>query len=241
MSFFSIKKCPICGKLQRKFIQIGQDSPAIKKCKIIGAGLRNSGCVKCGSTDRDRFVYIYLKHLNIFKRKSRTPLRILHVAPEKMISSALCRAKNFEYIMGDKYEEGYEYNENVIKLDVRNLPYEDEYFDMVICNHVLEHINDDLNAMKEIWRVLKKGGKAILQVPISKEIENTIENISITDPNKRFELFGQSDHVRIYEKRNYIKRLEDAGFKVKVIRLKNCEYYFYGLNFNEDLYVVIKE
>ena len=101
-----------------------------------------------------------------------------------------------------------------IKLDVQNMPLDDSSFDIVICNHVLEHIDDDFKAMSEIFRVLKHGGFAILQVPADYSRENTYENPAITSPKEREIHFWQKDHVRLYGK-DYPKRLEKVGFKVK--------------------------
>jgi ubiquinone/menaquinone biosynthesis C-methylase UbiE len=120
-------------------------------------------------------------------------------------------------------------------MSVLNIPFEDNYFDLIICNHVLEHIPNDIDAMKEIYRVLKKGGEAILQVPISKNSEITFENFSITEPKEREIVFGQFDHVRIYGQ-DYPTRLEKSGFKPQRINISK-KYEKYGLNLDEDLFI----
>jgi len=116
---------------------------------------------------------------------------------------------------------------------------------MVICNHVLEHIINDAKAMSEIYRVLTSKGTAILQVPISNQLEHTYEDSSITDPKLREKHFGQFDHVRIYGK-DYVNRLENAGFKIETYNLFNDDpagdkLNQFALNKNERLFVGYKE
>jgi len=104
-----------------------------------------------------------------------------------------------------------------VKIDVQAMPFENDSFDIVICNHVLEHVEDDIKAMKEIYRILRKGGFAIMQVPFSSSMERTHEDSSITDPRERERQFRQKDHLRLYGK-DYTERVKKAGF---VIRDKN--------------------
>lgn len=119
-----------------------------------------------------------------------------------------------------------------------SLPFKEEVFDVVLCNHVLEHIIDDKKAMAEIFRVLKIGGIAILQVPVSHKLIHTYEDCSITEPEQRKKAFGQFDHVRIYGM-DYPQRLESIGFKVEKINISQ-QYPKYGLNPEEDLFVCHK-
>jgi len=120
-------------------------------------------------------------------------------------------------------------------MNVLNIPFEDDYFDLIICNHLLEHVPEDISAMKELYRVLKKPGKAILQVPISKKLDITYEDFSITDPKQREASFGQFDHVRIYGQ-DYKDRLESAGFKVERINISD-EFMKYGIAKEEDIFI----
>ena len=99
-----------------------------------------------------------------------------------------------------------------IRLDIADMNFEDNFFDVIICSHVLEHVKDDQKAMHELFRVLKPKGIAILQVPISKTARETFEDFSITTPEGREKYFGQKDHVRIYGK-NYKERLNSVHFK----------------------------
>ena len=115
---------------------------------------------------------------------------------------------NIDYLTADLNPEGV-----MVKMDITDIDYPDSTFDTIICNHVLEHIIDDHKAMSELHRVLKPGGWAILQVPISFSLDKTFEDASVTAPEEREQVFGQCDHVRIYAP-DYIDRLEQAGFQV---------------------------
>lgn len=134
---------------------------------------------------------------------------MLHVAPE------VCFMKPFEQQHGNGYITGdIESPLAKIKMDVLNIPFEDNSFDVAMCNHVMEHVNDDIKAMKEFYRVLKPGGWAIFQVPFFYPIpDTTLEDSSIITPKEREKVYGQDDHVRLYGK-DYANRLRQAGFKV---------------------------
>lgn len=103
-----------------------------------------------------------------------------------------------------------------VKADICDLPFKDNEFDFIICNHVLEHIPDDTKAMQEIYRILTPGGTAILQVPYNTDLEKTYEDDSITDPKERARIFGQYDHVRVYGM-DYFSKLESIGFTVEAV------------------------
>jgi len=187
--------CPICDHSFRKMLTGGTDLEVIKEKNIIGAGIRpNSVCPRCQSTDRDRLVFLYLKNkTEIFNQKAK----VLHIGPEPSLYRRLKKHKNILYVTGTKFSEGFYYHKDIDSIDLLRLPFNDGEFDMVICNHVLEHIINDAKAMSEIYRVLTSKGTAILQVPISNQLEHTYEDSSITDPKLREETFWQFDHVRI--------------------------------------------
>jgi ubiquinone/menaquinone biosynthesis C-methylase UbiE len=144
----------------------------------------------------------------------------LHIAPDKGIYGLLKKLSNLNYTAGDYFAESYEYDKEVIKLDITNIQFPDNSFDFLLCVHVLEHIEDDAKAMSEVYRVLKKGGQAVLQVPIDANRETTYEDASITSPQDRIKHFGQFDHVRQYGL-DYKDRLQNAGFSVEVIDYKD--------------------
>jgi SAM-dependent methyltransferase len=166
------------------------------------------------------------------------PSRVLHVAPERNLQKVFKCCPNLDYQTAD-----LDSPLAAIKLDVMNIQYPDEEFDVIICNHVLEHVPDDATAMSELFRVLKPGGFAILQVPIALSEETTDEDPRVLDPVEREARFGQYDHVRLYG-RDYPRRLERAGFRVELFKAEN-EFgqtlaRKYGLQAEETLYVCSK-
>lgn len=233
--------CPYCGNSFRKMLPGGTDLPVIADKEIIGSGRRdNCVCPRCYSTDRDRLLYFYLKnHTDIYEKE----YKLLHVAPEGSLKSILSNLDNISYQGGIKYHEGFYYSKDDAIIDITNLTFKNGSYDIIICNHVLEHIIEDGIAMKEFYRVLSLNGWAILQVPISNVLEKTYEDFSIVTEKEREKHFGQFDHVRIYGQ-DYKARLEAAGFKVEVINpMKDWKLNGinkYAINPDEKLYVVHK-
>nr|WP_314493683.1 methyltransferase domain-containing protein [uncultured Chryseobacterium sp.] len=222
--------CPYCGYNSKDLKIVGHDLKVLRDLQVVGGGKRAAGCFKCGSRDRERLLYAFI----IGELKLPKNTSILHIAPEPKLSGVISKQDFEEYICGDLFTEGYQYPDYVKNINVLDIPYEETHFDLVICNHVLEHIPDDERAIKEIYRVLKRGGKAVLQVPISKNRNVTFEDFSISDPKKREEMFGQFDHVRIYGQ-DYIQRLENAGFQVSRINISK-DYKKFGINPDEDIF-----
>jgi len=228
----TLYQCPFCGYQSKDLETVGHDLPILKKKHVIGGGKRAAGCYKCHSRDRERLLYTFL--IEELKLPSDKNISILHIAPEPKLSQVLLKQNFKEYICGDLFTEGYSYPAHVKNMNVLDLNFRDNHFDLFLCNHVLEHIPEDIRAMKEIFRVLKPGGHALLQVPISKNSAETVEDFTIEDPKKREELFGQFDHCRIYGQ-DYVTRLESVGFKINRINISD-KYPSYGLNPEEDLF-----
>ena len=150
-------------------------------------------------------MWLYLNNETNFFSKT---LKVLHIAPEQCFYNLFKNLKNINYTTFDLNSPLAD-----IKGDICNLPFKENSFDFILCNHVLEHINDDKKAMKELYRVLNKNGTAILQVPINQKSSKTFEDSSIVDKKERIEKFGQYDHIRLYGL-DYFKKLESFGFKV---------------------------
>ena len=208
---------PINNKSYRKFLPYGYDN--IRENALSPGSL---------SLERHRLLWLYLQNeTQIFKKK----YKVLHVAPEQAFYKKFIKLNNLDYVTFDM-------NSPIAKIkgDICNLPFSENQFDFILCNHVLEHVNDDIAAMLELFRVLKKNGVAILQVPIDLTKNKTYEDSTITDKKERMKAFGQYDHVRIYGK-DYFERLEKSGFQVeKNFYSKNFsdeEIYKYGINKNE--------
>jgi SAM-dependent methyltransferase len=166
----------------------------------------NAKCPGCGSLERHRLLWLYLENeLNI----STSKIKLLNIAPDYAIQTKLRKVKNVDYTSIDLESPIADQRSDITKLYFSN-----SIFDAVICYHVLEHIEEDIKALAEIYRVLKPGGWAILQSPIDFDREHTFEDFSITSPEERERIFGQRDHVRIYGK-DYTSRLQNTGFVVK--------------------------
>ncbi len=160
------------------------------------------------SLERHRLLWLYLKKETDFFKEQK---KVLHIAPEQCFIKRFKQQKNLEYITADLYSPIAD-----IKADICDLPFEENTFDVVFCNHVLEHIEDDKKAMSELYRVMKPNGLGIFQIPQDLNRENTYEDFSITKSEDRTKHFGQYDHVRIYG-RDYFNRLRAVGFEVKEI------------------------
>ena len=186
--------CPICEKGYNQFLP-GPDN--IRS---------NSKCPGCSSLERHRLLWLYLKsEQNILTSK----INLLNISPDYATQTKPISLTNINYTSIDLKSSLAMYIE-----DLTNLSFKDNTFDAILCYHVLEHIEDDLKAISELYRILKPGGWAILQSPIDIEREKTYEDFTITTPAERKKVFGQEDHVRIYG-RDYFLRLKEAGFTVR--------------------------
>lgn len=202
--------CPICRSHLSAMIPGGEDHTVLTEKQIVGGGRRpNVVCPVCGSRDRERLLYLFLNdRLDLLAEGTR----LLHVAPERNLGAWLRSLSRIRYESADLSMDGVDH-----RFDLTDIPKPAETYDAIICSHVLEHIPDDRKAMTELHRILKPGGWAILQVPISHRLEMTYEDFSITAPDERERAFGQYDHVRIYAM-DYADRLAEAGFYVEQFR-----------------------
>ncbi len=160
------------------------------------------------SLERHRLMWLYLQRQTDFFTK---PAKVLHIAPEQAFFKRFKKLKNLDYITADLYSPLAD-----VKADITDLPFADNEFDVIFCNHVLEHIPDDTKAMQELFRVMKPGGFGILQVPLDMNRQETFQDDSITDPEERTRIFGQYDHVRVYGT-DYFDKLRSIGFKVEAV------------------------
>jgi len=212
--------CPCCGKAFRRFRPFGNPPRP------------NAICPFCGSFERHRLLTLYLQRATTLFTH---PHRLLHLAPNQAVRNMLKQHPTITYTTADLMATNV-----ALKTNITALPYPDQTFDAILCNHVLEHIPDDHTAMQELHRILKPGAWAILQVPIDTTRSITFEDATITDPHQRQQLFGQIDHVRVYG-RDYPDRLQQAGFTVKIdpfVRtLSETEQKKHGLNATEDIYL----
>ena len=187
------------------------------------------------SLERHRLLWLYLQNETDF---FTAPKKVLHFAPEQAFYKRFRQMKHLDYVTTDLNSPLAD-----VKADICNLPFNDNEFDIILCNHVLEHIPDDTKAMQELYRVMKPGGYGIFQIPQDLKRESTFEDNSITDRKQRAEIFGQYDHVRIYG-RDYFEKLRSVGFKVDEVdytsKLSKSEVNRYCLAKGEIIPVVYK-
>lgn len=187
---------PIDGKSFRKLLPYGYSKQR-----------ENALSPSTLSLERHRLMWLFLKDETDFFTSTKT-LKVLHIAPEQCFLKLFRNQRNLEYITSDLESPIAD-----VKADICDLPFQNDEFDVIFCNHVLEHIPDDKKAMQELYRVLKKGGFGIFQIPQDLKREITFEDDSITDKKERAKIFGQYDHVRVYG-RDYFNKLRSIGFRV---------------------------
>lgn len=214
--------CNICGSSYSRFvpgIPDAENEVAITKHQVIAGYGDHIFCPNCLSNARERLVIACLDDLFILEGKS-----VLHFSPEKYVYRYVKSKANV--VTADLNPGFYSLIDPAVrKEDATQLQLPENTFDLIIANHVLEHIPDDLQAMQEFFRVLKPGGSAILQVPYSEILETTIETPGIHDPALQSLLYGQNDHVRIYALNDYLKRLRHAGFTAEPLPASTLEKY----------------
>ncbi len=215
---------PIDGSSYRKFLPYGYQKSR-----------KNALCPGTLSLERHRLLWLYLERKTSFLDDS---IKVLHVAPEQVFYKKFKSFSHWDYTTTDLFSPLAD-----VKADLCNLPFESNTYDLILCNHVLEHIPDDEKAIKEIYRILKPRGTAILQVPLNENRNTTFEDNSIEDPKERARIFGQYDHVRIYGK-DYYDRLKSVGFEATaddfINTLSEQEQEKFGLPKDERIPVVKK-
>jgi len=189
--------CPVCGEWSRTFLPFGLDQRRRARCPV------------CGALERHRFVWL---HLLDAWRLTRQRARLLHIAPEPCLRRRIAQLPQIRYVTADKFDPEVD-----LVRDLTDLGLPDGSFDRVICSHVLEHVPDDRTAMRELHRVLRPGGRALIMVPIDMGRPRTYEDPAIDTPAGRFEAFGHPYHVRI-PGADYPERLREAGFCVRPVR-----------------------
>ncbi|MBD0778488.1 class I SAM-dependent methyltransferase [Maribacter sp. ANRC-HE7] len=188
---------PIDGKRFRTFLPYGYESP---RDNVLSPSTL--------SLERHRLLWLFLQKETDFFTEH---LKVLHFAPEQAFYKRFRNLGNLDYTTTDLNSPLAD-----VEADICNLPFADNTYDVILCNHVLEHIPDDEKAMQELYRVLKPGGWGIFQIPQDLNRQHTFEDDSITDRKERARIFGQYDHVRIYG-RDYFDKLRNIGFEVKEV------------------------
>ena len=190
---------PIDGKRFRKFLPYGY---GVQRPNVLSPSTL--------SLERHRLMWLYLKNQTDFFDQTK-PKKVLHMAPEQCFLKRFKALDHIDLVTADLYSPIVD-----VKADICDLPFNDNSFDIIFCNHVLEHIIDDRKAMSELYRTLKPGGFGIFQIPQDYSRATTYEDFSISSPEERAKHFGQYDHVRVYGS-DYFERLKSVGFRVEPI------------------------
>jgi hypothetical protein len=236
------KRCYICGKRFGSFEPFHDGlksvSPFLRELDIVGSDVENFSCPYCSSHDRLRHLFMYFDKLDFWKRFDGAA--ILHIAPEAALGERIASHKPKLYVQGDYSPQ----SADIRKIDVTAIPFPDESFDLIICNHVLEHVGDDRAALSEMRRVLRPGGCAVLQTPYSNFLARTFTDPAIDSDELRQRYYGQKDHVRLYG-RDLFDRIRQAGLTPHIetheSRLPEADPACYGVNPAEALLLVVKE
>lgn len=240
---FYKKKCSVCGRKVYKFSPLPSFYSEDAKKYGFPYSLEDAetlnykaySCPLCGATDRDRLYALYLSKNIIANRE----YKLLDIAPSAPLSLFIKKYTNILSRSADLFMEGVDDKVDLMDMKI----YGDNSFDIFVCSHVLEHVPNDLIAMKELFRVLKKNGFGIAMVPIIKPLSEIDEDISIEDPKEKIRRFGQDDHVRLYSKHGFLTRLQRVGFGIHELTVKDfseSEFILYGISISSILYIVTK-
>jgi SAM-dependent methyltransferase len=221
-SFFGIQPaiqqtfwCPVCNNRQASFSHLPEyylDNARRHGFAHFGKGemisLENYSCTLCGASDRERIYALWIDQ-QIEKKFFSKGASLIHFAPEDALSKKLKGLGFYDYKTADLLMKDVDY-----KVDMMNMPFDDESFDFFICSHVLEHVESDDQAIIELYRITKSGGSGILVAPIIMDLEKTVEDPSVKDEAGRWRLYGQDDHVRLYAHDDYVNKIRSHGFRV---------------------------
>jgi len=206
-------RCVLCSHRVWRFMPyMGGSTDAPKLMRVmdmVGSDLDHFECPRCGAHDRERHLLMYLEKTGLLA--GMRDKSVLHFAPEKRLARCIIGNSPARYVPCDLYPS----TPDVQRVDMLEMQFDDQSFDMVIANHVLEHVNDDLRALGEICRVLKPSGYAILQTPYSGKLHHTWQDPGIDDDAVRLQAYGQRDHVRLFG-RDIFTRFTSAGLLSRV-------------------------
>jgi len=203
-------RCVLCLSDVREFRAHGGGAKVLDSRQVVG-GMRREGdrCPVCHGVDRTRLIMFYLSTQTDLGNSS---LRVLHVAPEFGLYLWLKRQPKVEYFATDFDAARYRHIEGIRSADLTAAPFPDDKFDVIICSHVLEHIPDDRKALAELFRMLRPGGRALLLTPFALDEKGTEEDPALNDPIEQDRRFGQWDHVRLYDREDFLSRMRAVGF-----------------------------
>jgi SAM-dependent methyltransferase len=199
--------------------------------------LESYTCANCGASDRERLYATWIDQ-EIDKGRFSEGMRVIHFAPEVALSAKLRSLKVWDYKTADLLMEHVDF-----KVDMMGMPFENESYDFFICSHVLEHVESDDQAIRELFRITKRGGSGILMAPIITGLAHTVEDPTVQDGEGRWKLYGQNDHVRLYAHDDFVNKIRQHGFNIKELGVCHFgaeAFRSLGLSRTSNLYVVTK-
>lgn len=206
-------ECVICRSLVASWIPYvpeGGRSPFLVALDAIGSNIERFACPNCHSIDRERHLLLFFDKLNLWSDVENKS--VLHFAPERLFATAVAAARPTLHVKGDLFPA----NEDVMKIDLLNIPFADGFFDLVVCNHVLEHVDNVEAALAEVRRILKPGGRFVCQTPYAAKLSQTFEDPLLQSPEDRRFFYGQDDHVRLFG-RDIELRIQQGGFTGRMV------------------------
>ena len=231
-------RCVLCGHRVGKFLSYRGGEyhfpPLMRELELVGSDIENFECPRCGAHDRERHLFMYLQLSGLLACLPR--MRALHFAPEFRLSQHISRLAPTQYIKCDLHPTTHD----IQRVDIERMPFSDESFDLVIANHILEHVEDDMCAVSEIYRVLRSGGMAILQTPYSPVLHRTWSDPGIVTDEGRRQAYGQEDHVRLFG-RDIFDRFASRGLKACIAShselLPDHDAKMFGVNSREPFFL----
>jgi SAM-dependent methyltransferase len=193
-------------------IRLADMSPFLQRLETIGSNIERFSCPHCDSIDRERHLRLYLERSGAMERAGRGA--VLHIAPEYRFRQFVQSMHPHPYVQGDLFPNPND--PGIQKIDVQCIPFPDETFDMIVCNHVLEHVEDAFAALVEMRRVLKTGGRAICQTPYASRLTKTFADPLLQSEEDRMFFFGQEDHVRLFGL-DIEEMIRSAGFRGRLV------------------------
>jgi SAM-dependent methyltransferase len=237
--------CLVCGQVVDDFLEL----PAHFTENLVKYGfpyaqfaettnLLKYLCAHCHASDRERLYALYIERA-LRRYQPQQSLRMLDIGPAPRLGKFIDAYAQIQRVTSDLYAEGVDY-----RLDITDMhAFDDNSFDLLLCSHVLEHIPDDRKALRELYRVLKRGGWGIVMVPICMAIDAIDEDPTVTDEGERWRRFGQDDHIRLYNHDGFVQRVESAGFVVRQLDINyfgKRAFLRYGFSPSSVLYIVEK-
>lgn len=235
------RQCVVCGNRVWRFMPYRQGAsgvaPLMLALDMVGSDVDHFECPRCGAHDRERHLLLYLKASGFWDKLHQWS--VLHFAPEKRLSQRIAGQRPMQHVRCDLYPA----SADIMRVDMQSMPFEAETFDLLLANHVLEHVDALDLALSEIHRVLKHGGYAVLQTPFCPSLNSTWEDGGIATPQARLQAFGQEDHVRLFG-RDIFERIARTGLEPCIQShqklLANCDAAAFGVNPKEPFFLFRK-